>query len=92
MNPLRIDGPEGNIITPDQIKSIFSDVEVILRYNSVFLAELEGVMAVWDPTKTKLGQVFLRHVIILILLIDRLKKPDFSFIEPEITLFVRRII
>ncbi len=49
-------------ITPDQIKLIFSEVEVILGVNTTVLNELEERMREWSNTQ-KIGDIFLNIVI-----------------------------
>jgi hypothetical protein len=48
-------------IKQEQIKSIFSDIEVICNYNSLLLADLEPCLADWSPNQ-RLGHIFLTIV------------------------------
>jgi hypothetical protein len=51
----------GALITPEAVRSIFADVEVILGYHAHFLADLEARLreGAWGP-HGKLGDLFLR--------------------------------
>jgi hypothetical protein len=47
------------LITPDDVKAISSDIEVIVGYNSIILADLEKRLKDWNH-HIKLGDVFLK--------------------------------
>lgn len=53
------------IITKQQIKSIFSNIQVIHNYNSWFLTQLEARINEWSSTQ-KLGDLILELVILKI--------------------------
>lgn len=45
-------------ITPNDVKSIFSCIEIIFSYNREFLKDLERVIENWNPSTSKLGSTF----------------------------------
>eukprot|EP01114_Cavostelium_apophysatum_P021653 TRINITY_DN7619_c0_g1_i1.p1 TRINITY_DN7619_c0_g1~~TRINITY_DN7619_c0_g1_i1.p1 ORF type:complete len:750 (+),score=247.47 TRINITY_DN7619_c0_g1_i1:129-2378(+) len=47
------------ILSSDEIKSIFSIIEIIARINGDFLAELQARMKTWNSANTVLGDIFL---------------------------------
>ncbi len=49
------------LITPANIKSIFSEIEVILNYNALLLKEVEKKLATWSHEQC-LGEIFLKLV------------------------------
>lgn len=49
------------LITRDQIRLIFSEVEVILAYNKRLLEDLEPRVKEWGPNQ-RLGDIFLQIV------------------------------
>eukprot|EP01119_Soliformovum_irregulare_P024139 TRINITY_DN8586_c1_g1_i1.p1 TRINITY_DN8586_c1_g1~~TRINITY_DN8586_c1_g1_i1.p1 ORF type:complete len:812 (-),score=260.41 TRINITY_DN8586_c1_g1_i1:52-2487(-) len=59
MNPLR-ESP--HLLDPASFKMIFSDIEVILQYHTIFLDQLEERVKTWDSSETKIGDVFLMIV------------------------------
>jgi len=56
-----------DFITLEQLKYLFSNVEVIYNINNQFLRDLEHTLKDWNPT-TKIGAVFLSIVRLLVLL------------------------
>ncbi len=62
LQPLRKNASaSGALITQEDLKAVFSDIEVILGYNSIILNDLEGRLKTWDQ-HTKLGDIFLKMV------------------------------
>jgi hypothetical protein len=65
MKPLRHkEIPSGSLLTEEQFKIIFCDIEVILKVNEFFLGQLEDSIKCWDPLTTKIGQNLLNVVIL----------------------------
>ncbi len=63
MAPLRTEDPYKTYISDDQLKTIFSDIEVILKINKVLLESLESRIGVeFNSETTKLGDVFITIV------------------------------
>lgn len=60
MNPLRNEAK--GIISPDDFKIIFSDIEIIMNFNKLFYTKLSERMKNWTPTLTKLGDIFVTIV------------------------------
>jgi len=52
--------PEKAIIPLPLIKAIFGTVEIIFNFNSILLEGVASRMKQWDPSKTQLGDLFLR--------------------------------
>lgn len=48
-----------NLLTRDQVRAIFSEIEVILAYNRMLLASLKKRMETWS-CDTKLGDIFMK--------------------------------
>jgi hypothetical protein len=66
MAPLKGEEKDKVSITEEQYKVIFSDVEVILNFNGVFLGQLEKRVGVeYDPQSVRLGDVFIMIVRLL---------------------------
>ncbi len=62
LKPLRTRLAEGSpIISAEDMRVIFSDVEIILSANMKLLNDLDKKMAQWHPTQT-IGDVFLEMV------------------------------
>ena len=62
MVPLRTDDKLSNLLTDDQFKTIFCDIEVILRYTTVFREQLTKRADTFDGNTTKLGDIFIMIV------------------------------
>lgn len=48
-------------MTKEQLRAVFSEIEVILAYNKMLLNSLEKRMAAWN-SDTKIGDIFLKMV------------------------------
>lgn len=48
-----------NVVSKQQVKTIFSTIEIIHNYNSWFLTRIEERITLWDTNTQKLGDVFL---------------------------------
>ncbi len=57
LKPLR----SSNIISQSDIKTIFSDIEIIYNANVKFLKDLDKKIAAWSPFQS-IGDVFLEIV------------------------------
>jgi hypothetical protein len=62
MIPLRCEEHLKEIVSPELFKVLFSEWEVILGYNSIFLEKIESKIADWNPLATKVGDAFLMIV------------------------------
>ena len=58
LNPMR---KQPSLITPANIKSIFSELQVILNYNALLLKEIEAEVQNWSHASC-LGTIFLKMV------------------------------
>lgn len=55
-------------VKPEQIKGVFSDIEVILNYNTKLLEDLEPIVTNWSAT-SRLGSTFISMVIHIVIII-----------------------
>jgi hypothetical protein len=62
MTPLRTEEKLSHMLTDDQFKTIFCDIEVILRYTNVFRDQLTKRVETFDGNTTKLGDIFIMIV------------------------------
>jgi len=58
--PLR-EANKSDLITPEQLKFLFSNAEVIYNINKQFSADIDKALEDWSPT-AKIGVVFLSIV------------------------------
>lgn len=52
-------GGTKSIISRDEIKTLFSDVEIIVNFNTLILDGLSNRLSQWDPSKTKISDIFI---------------------------------
>mmetsp|Transcript_16864 Transcript_16864/g.23464 ORF Transcript_16864/g.23464 Transcript_16864/m.23464 type:complete len:776 (+) Transcript_16864:183-2510(+) len=59
MHPMKNNETLKNLVSDEQFRTLFSDIEVVHRYNTVFLEKLQEKVSNLDPFSGKLSDAFL---------------------------------